>query len=256
MQVYIPTKGRGIELQHTYNKISDVDKRRYNVTLLVESQQEAEYFTSKGARVLATGVYGIGPARQWALDHSPEAHVLMLDDDLTSWAQRNSEGQYLKGDDSLIIGKGIQAVAELLTSYAHAGIGHRQFANNKPWIDNNGRIMRALGYDRDVLKKHGFRITLPLMEDFELNLKLLTAGYESANYYGVVQDQSASNTPGGCRDMRTLELQELSARGLQAMFPEFVKLKQAEGWDIGTRWDVSVQWKKALGAYWERYNDE
>lgn len=248
MQVYIPTKGRGIERQFTYHKISEEDKIKYNVRLLVETTEEANYFREKGAFAQVTHVSGIGPARQWALDNSPHSKVLMLDDDLTNWSHR-VDGKYLKGSDSVALRNAFSVVDALLDTHAHSGVGHRQFANNKPIVDYNGRIMRALAYDRDVLKACDIRVTLPLMEDFELNLKLLTLGHMSANYYGVVQDQPASNAPGGCRDMRTLELQEHSARELQRMFPEFVKLKLVDGWDLGPRWDVSVQWKKAFGAY-------
>lgn len=249
MQVYIPTKGRGIDKQHTYSRISEHDKELYSVTLLVETTEEANYFREKGCRVRVTNVTGIGPARQWALDNSPSDYVAMLDDDLSSWALRTEDGKYHKGKDSSAVSLALSTMAGMLDQYAHAAIGHRQFANGKPLFDKNGRMMRVLGFDRSVLAENNIRITLPLMEDFELNLKLLTAGYESCNYYGVVQDQAASNAPGGCRDMRTLKLQEHCARELQRMFPEFVKLKLADGWDIGRRWDVSVQWKKALGAY-------
>lgn len=248
MQVYIPTKGRPIERQFTYHKISEEDRNKYNVQLLVETTEEFQYFKEHNYRVCRTGVAGIGPARQWALDNSPDHKVLMLDDDLTNWAHR-VDGRYIKGSDAVALRNSFEVVNALLDTHAHAGIGHRQFANNKPLVDYNGRIMRALAYDRTVLACHGIRITLPLMEDFELNLKLLVQGYMSANYYGVVQDQPASNAPGGCRDMRTLELQEHSARELQRMFPNFVKLKLVDGWDLGPRWDVSVQWKKAFGAY-------
>lgn len=248
MQVYIPTKGRGIEKQFTYNKISEEDRIKYNVKLLVETTEEGNYFREKGVPAIVTHVNGIGPARQWAIDNSPHWKVMMLDDDLTNWSHR-VDGRYLKGSDSIAIRNALSVVDSLLDSHAHAGIGHRQFANNKPLLDFNSRIMRALAYDRVALTREDIRITLPLMEDFELNLKLLTRGWTSANYYGVVQDQPSSNAPGGCRDMRTLELQEYSARELQRMFPEFVKLKKVDGWDLGPRWDVSVQWKKAFGAY-------
>jgi hypothetical protein len=43
-----------------------------------------------------------------------------------------------------------------------------------------------------------------------------------------------------------LERHNAAAEALAAMFPRFVKLKDVGGWDIGTRKDVSIQWKKAL----------
>lgn len=255
MQVYIPTKGRAV--QETYDRISPYHRERYNVHLVVETNEEYSMLSEAGYNVKRTGVAGISAARQWCLDNSQDRYVVMMDDDLTSWAQRVEDKdagttRFVKGNDSNILGAGLEMLEKLLDQYAHVGIGHRQFCNNKPVLDHNGRIMRVLGYDRDILAQHNVRFSLPLMEDFEVNLKLLTLGYQSSNYYGVVQDQRGSNTVGGCSTIRTLALQAAAAEGLAAMFPEVVTIKDADGWDIGTRKDVSVRWKKALGLYGDK----
>lgn len=255
MKVYIPTKGRLV--QETYDRISPYHRERYGVTLVSQDMDEHDALFHRGYPVALARVEGISATRQWCLDNSPDRYVVMMDDDLTSWAQRVEDKdagttRFVKGTDSNILGAGLEMLEKLLDQFAHVGIGHRQFCNNKPVLDHNGRIMRVLGYDRDILAEHNVRFSLPLMEDFEVNLKLLTLGYESANYYGVVQDQRGSNTVGGCSTIRTLALQAAAAEGLAAMFPEVVTIKDADGWDIGTRKDVSVRWKKALGLYGDK----
>lgn len=249
MRIYIPTN-RPPESQFTYNKIPADIRDKYLVTTVVATMAEQAVMDKAGIRSVLSSAPGIGPQRQWILDNSPDRNVLMLDDDLTNWAIRPdlNVGKYIKADRRAIVDAFTEMV-EISEHVAHGAIGHRQFANNKPPTDYNGRMMRALYYDAATLSRHNVRITLPMMEDFELNLKLLTLGYQSCTYYGVVQDQYRSNAPGGCSSMRTLELQEYCARELQRMFPEFVKLRKVDGWGIGPRWDVSVQWKKALGAY-------
>jgi hypothetical protein len=250
VRIYIPTN-RPPESQFTYNKIPADIRDKYQVTIVVATAAEIVAMGEAGVRCMLSSAPGIGPQRQWILDNTTDTDVLMLDDDLTNWAIRPdlSVGKYIKDDRRAISDAFSMAANDIAPGYAHGSIGHRQFANNKPCLDHDGRMMRALYYDASVLRDHDIRVTLPLMEDFELNLKLLTAGYSSCTYYGVVQDQYRSNAPGGCSSMRTLELQEHCARELQRMFPDFVKLKLVDGWDIGPRWDVSVQWKKAIGAY-------
>lgn len=246
MRVYIPTKGRPPSANDTYDCIRKAGRdllRRYAVTMVVETEEEVDKFFRNGQHCIVSGVSGIGPARQWILDNSPDNKVVMLDDDLSSWAMRNLDGRFTKNIDAPRVA--LEWMEQALGHHAHAGIGHRQFANNKPIEMYNDRMLRAVGYRKDLLDHIGARYTFPLMEDFEMTLKLLTRGLENIIYYGVVQDQVKSGAPGGCSGMRTPELQEKCARALHAMFPDFVTLKYTESGGMGYRLDVSVQWKKA-----------
>jgi hypothetical protein len=241
MKIYIPTKGRGPELQHTYRALYAADVQ-YEYTLLVETDEERLVMNKAGLRCEASGASGIMGARQWVMDNGPWK-VLMLDDDLSSWASLSEGGKYLKDERSPV--RAIAVIDDLLTTNVHAAIGHRQFANGKPLVEYNSRMLRALGYRTDMVKSHGIRYELPLMEDFEMTLKLLTIGYKNAIYYGVVQDQAKSGAPGGCSELRTLELHNACAERLAEMFPKYVKVREVPGWDLGVRKDVSVQWKRA-----------
>lgn len=244
MRIFIPTKGRSEQL--TWDVLPSEVLEKHRAVLVTQDDRDYELLVKNGFPCLHAPVEGISATRQWILDNSTDDKVVMLDDDLNSWARRNHfTGQYVKaGPDEIM--EGFELLDELLSDHAHAAIGHRQFANTKPLVDYGTRAMRALGYRKDVLARENIRFTLPLMEDFEVTLKLFRAGYPNAVIYGLVQDQPGSDRPGGCKDWRTLERHNAAAEALAAMFPRFVKLKDVEGWAIGTRKDVSIQWKKAL----------
>jgi hypothetical protein len=246
MKIFIPTN-RGPYEQLTYDRIPEEYRAMYGVQLLVNDKELSTQLRDAGYSVCTHGAGpGISPSRQWAIDNSSDDKLLMLDDDLANWAYRVAgTTSYKKDENGQSFRNAFAVVDSLLDRVAHSGIGHRQFANNQPLVAPNGRIMRALAYNLNVVRAQNIRITLPLMQDFEMNLKLLTSGYSSLNYYGVVQDHYRSNAPGGCSNIRTVELLEHCARELQRMFPDFVTLTQKDGWDIGKRWDVSVRWQKA-----------
>lgn len=246
MRIFIPTKGRSEQL--TWDVLPSEVLGKYRAVLVTQDDSDYELLVKKGFPCLHAPVLGISATRQWILDNSDDDKVVMLDDDLSSWAARDKifvPIKYTKAKDEDLINV-FDQLDRLLTTHAHAAIGHRQFANAKPDIEFGGRALRALGYRKDIMDLEKIKFTLPLMEDFEVTLKLFRAGYPNAVIYDVVQDQPGSDRAGGCKDWRTLERHNAAAEALAAMFPRFVKLKDVEGWDIGTRKDVSIQWKKAL----------
>lgn len=248
MIIYIPTKGRGPRRQHTYEALVKAGVTdEYEVRLLVADEDEYEQFIRANMPVT---IHHYGPgimaSRQYVLDSAPNK-VLMLDDDLNNWAERvelDGKVKFIRDDAAPLFA--VRKIKALLDQYTHAAIGHRQMANTQPLLNIGGRALRALAYRADIVRDLGLRYELEVMEDFEMTLKLLTRGHPNAIYYGVVQDQKGSDMPGGCQGLRTLGVHNACAQRLAAMFPEYVKLKEAGGWDLGTRLDVTVQWKKAL----------
>lgn len=247
MIIYIPTKGRGPHRQHTYEALVKAGVTDlYPTMLLVADKDEYEQFR-RAKMPVALHNYGPGirASRQYVLDTALDK-VLMLDDDLNNWAKRaevDGKVKFIRDDAAPLLA--VRKIEELLDEYTHAAIGHRQMANTQPLINIGGRALRALAYRADAVRGLGLRYELEVMEDFEMTLKLLTRGRPNAIYYGVVQDQKGSDMPGGCQGLRTLELHNECAQRLAAMFPEYVKLKEAGGWNLGTRLDVTIQWKKA-----------
>lgn len=263
MRIYIPTIGR-INKQLTVERLTPKLCEKYRVSL-VTSPDEArvlrEATEGKGVVVLSSSAKGIADTRQWILDyHKRESDtkdpgvVLMLDDDLPTWRQRsdcvNSKGEtpYTKATTKEIE-KGLDAFAKLMKKYAHGSIGHALFCQVSPELKYNSRMLRALAYNVNLIPK-GTKFRLQVMEDFDMELQLLTQGFPSVTYNGIVQDQHQNNSAGGCSGYRTLEVQAAAAHRLKELWPELVTVvtrAPAREWIGmgGERTDVRVNWSRA-----------
>lgn len=258
MRIFIPTLNRGPERQFTIRELGSKLVRKYNVTVVCPKRELNDFGAVGGDYdVWDSPAKGIAATRQWILDNSPDPHVLMLDDDLSSWSWReeiNTRGgdsyvQYRKATDAQRA-QGLAEVAKLLKRHGHGSIGHRLFANNRAGLDFNTRQLRALAYDRDLLKREGIKFRVPVMEDFDVQLQLLKRGYECFQYNWLVQEQRGSNEDGGCSTYRTDEVQRKAAEQLAKLHPECVsvvtKEQKGNGTMWGTRTDVKVSWRKAI----------
>lgn len=260
MRIFIPTLNRGPDRQYTIRELGPKLVKKYNATL-VAPHDERKALESAGFNVLCppNKVRGIAATRQFILDNSDDPHVLMLDDDLSSWSWRYEyEGidrpvQYKKATDTQRAG-GLKDVAKYLKRYGHGSIGHRLFANARAGLDFNTRQLRALAYDRDALKAAGVRFRVPVMEDFDVQLQMLKKGHECFQYNWLVQEQRGSNVDGGCSTYRTHQVQEAAARELARLHPGIVTVVERKlkvGWGNGmgdTRVDVKVNWRRAIQA--------
>lgn len=264
--VLIPTLGRGPEKQKTW---SNLPPRVRAITKLVVSKAEAKEF-----RVLPTlicpeqgGVGGLGAVRQWCLQYAQRngaTALALLDDDLITWSGRGlsnwgtgldahgNPSHHIRGDGYLKIGPEkvgwiFDRMWRHLRKYAHAGIGHRQFANSRKALAYNQRLMRALFYRTDILKTAKAKFDTRTMSDFDMTLKLLRAGYANIQDNEVVQEHNGSNLAGGCSLYRDAAEVERSARELHRRYDPYVALVERPGapWGIdGMRVDVRVKWAK------------
>ena len=138
-----------------------------------------------------------------------------------------------------------------LDEYAHVGVNAREGGNRRPEkVLFNTRMLRVLGFNREMFHNVGARFDRNIvMEDFDVSLTLLRAGYPSVVLNKWVQGQGSSNAAGGCSIYRTMEVQAEGAKRLKELHPEFVSLvtKTTKGaWNGQTRTDVMIQWKKAF----------
>lgn len=177
MRIFIPTLGRGPELQYTLRELGPALIKKYRATLVC-APADAKALRAHNpwygtCEVLPCKVQGnIGKVRQWIVDHTDDPHILMLDDDLQSWSYRHelqgidqdpNEVSYRKATPQQRA-QGLAEVAKLLKKYAHGAIGHRLFANNREPLEFNTRQLRALAYDVNVLKAEGIKFRMELME--------------------------------------------------------------------------------------------
>jgi hypothetical protein len=248
MDIYIFTAGREDD-QVTWSKlpahIQDI------VTLVVYEKERYSYNTFPNVMTVPNEPRGIGHKRQYVLENT-DRPVLFLDDDLTFAVRRTDDPhrftEAFPEDIELMLG----ALDIGMSRYAHGGISMREGANRQTEVYlYNTRVLRVHYYNTYILNKVGARFDrLPCMEDFDMSLQLLRAGYSSRVINGWVHNQSGSNKHGGCSQYRTLAVQAEAAHGLKELHPDFVTVVQRPdkgGWG-GGRTDVRIAWKKALKA--------
>ena len=262
MRIYIPTIGR-IDKQLTVDRLTPELCKKFNVALVTspgEAKALREATEGKGVSVLSCRANGISDTRQWILDFhkrewdAKDPVVLMLDDDLPTWRQRagevNAKGEtpYTKATTKEIE-KGLTFFAKLMKDHAHGSIGHALFCQVSPLLKFNSRMLRALAYNVKLIPK-GTEFRLQVMEDFDMELQLLTQGLPSVTYNGIVQDQHQNNSAGGCSGYRTLEVQAAAAHRLKELWPDLVTVvtrAPAREWIGmgGERTDVRINWSRA-----------
>ena len=260
MRIYIPTIGR-TGLQRTWDAIPG-DWRPWAYLVCPADEAKAHY--RAGRRVVVCTEKGIGPVRHWIMQNAPCDKVLMLDDDL-KFNVKGPRRDGLPGDGTRnspkfglydvtpnTMSAMLHEVRRRLTVYAHGSIVPRFGCNGIADDEECTRGLRALAYRTDIFRRHKLRFdAVPLMEDFYVQLSLLTRGYKSFTITDWVQDQPGkSGAAGGCSTYRTAELQETAARALAKAFHPDAKLitktVKTKWGDLGTtRADVRIQWKAA-----------
>lgn len=257
MRIYIPTYGRSGK-QVT---LKSIPKKLHSQVSLVVQKREASLYTWIGdhfdIQVLPDNIRTIGPTRDWIIENHRNKKfgwkLVMLDDDIKFDTRRKDDpGKFIGSTEKEII-QIFEKIEAHLDIYAHVGVLAREGGNRATEkIIECARMMRVLAYDISILKKEKIAFNrLSVMEDFDVTLSLLRTGYKNAILCDWVQGQGSSNAEGGCSHYRTLDLHARSARGLQKLHPDFVKLvtkKTKSAWGGEERTDVTIQWKKAYAS--------
>jgi len=179
--------------------------------------------------------------------------VCMLDDDLRFDLRREDEPNKFTTAEPPHVSKMFQVIEASLDTYAHVGVCPREGGNrHTEKVMFNTRMMRVMALNRTMYHEAKVRFDrIPVMEDFDVTLQLLRAGYPNVVLNKYIQGQGSSNSAGGCSLYRTMEVHEAGARRLKELHPDFVSLVQKTtkgAWGGGTRTDVMIQWKKAFAS--------
>lgn len=263
MNIYIPTRGRA-DNQITLSELPDsAIERTY---LMVDYKERHMWSTEGWPKVVfcPEHIDTIGKVRQfivhWHNRNKFGPLLLMLDDDLRFYQRRADQPDKFVDADQKDVQRMLTKLEKTMErcGYAHAGILAREGGNRiTAEFKRNTRLLRALAYNVDVLRKHKVRFDrVTIMEDFDVALQLLRLGYPSVALCGWVHNQMGSGAKGGCSTYRTLELQADGAHTLASLHPEFVKCVEKTtktAWGGATRTDVVVQWAK---AYESSYKEE
>lgn len=251
MMIYIPSRARAAQVNHTFDHLPPGQ-----AVMVVSKEDAPDYIRrfGKGA-VLVTSKTGIGPVRQWIMNHATKGgvgKVCMMDDDLRFFVRRTDEPEKLIKATTPQVSKMLSALDKELTKYAHASVAAREGANRdtRPRLYDT-RMLRVLAYNVGAFNALGVKYDrCPVMEDFDVTLQLLEAGFSNVVLNDYAQDQGTSNAPGGCSTYRTADVQTAGANRLKELHPDFVTVvtKETKGaWGGGERTDVRIAWKKARG---------
>jgi len=250
LTIFIPTRGRvGSSTQITMREMQQFSSIKPVLVCPVDEVKRHSYY-HKG-EVWGVDAEGIGPTRQWILEHSPTRGVVMLDDDMyfSRRAKPEEPRPLVRVTDLTIM---FQAISDSLDAgYAHGGISARQGNQNipRPYAECI-RVNNAHFFDKDVYLGEGIRFdALPVMEDFHVSLTLLLRGYPNRVLYHHCWSQRGSGYKGGCSSYRTPAVQAQAAEALHAAFPRYVKVVEKESASqhgtMASRKDVNIQWLKA-----------
>lgn len=218
---------------------------------------------------------GIADVRQKLLDYALARgkKILIIDDKcqfMTSAVvngQRKPGNTWIRGVEADLHWANILSTVEhKLDEYPQVGISPRPGNNRRPepWL-TPGRAYSVYGVNPARCAELGVRFDgmyqkdkrIKLYEDFYLTLALLTRGVANSIWFEYCF-QTDHGKEGGNNTIRTNELQKLCADALAAEFPDYVKVVQRESKTFKIpgqedfRWEVSIQWKKALTQAQER----
>jgi len=253
MQIFIPSHARA-NIQSTIKFIPPKWLKRTQLVIHPSEYDEySKHHLSTLLLVTNEDTYGIARTRQWIIDNAKSKYVLMFDDDM-EFSKRNEEGKLRKSDLN-----DVDDMIKLLSiwlredKFAHVGISPRAGNNYvKGDYTEIARMNNAYGFNISVLKKHNICFDhLKVMEDFDVTLSLLEAGYPNRVTYKYAWGQKKSGDVGGCSTYRTSGVQRQAAIQLCQRHPKSVKVvgkktKTAWGGGIGnTRTDVCINWKIA-----------
>jgi hypothetical protein len=176
----------------------------------------------------------------------------MFDDDLHFYVRKAKDDWHLRYcEQSDVENMLMDVMDELSEECPVVGISAREGNNNVRdtlWTQNT-RIMRATAFHvPTVVKTAQYRSEVNGIEDFDLLLQMLRAGYDNKCSYFYAQGHKSANEPGGCSNWRTNETHAVAAQRLAELHPGFVKLRvqnNKTGGEFGKRVECTIYWKKA-----------
>lgn len=250
MKIFIPTRGR-LSSQVTWDNLPSFVR---DMATLVCPLDEHEAHERAGRRAVATPntVQGIAQTRQWIIETSPDNIVMMADDDQEFFCRKDGTYRLRKMNEN-DFSEMLSSITEYAREYSAVGISAVAGNNNSfpAYTISPGRMYNMYALNRRTLLDNDIRFDeMVVMEDFHVTLSLLKKGFANIILQKWCWSQKASNADGGCSIYRTSETQKQGAIRLAELHHPYVKVvqKRSKSWGNGLseRFDVRVQWKKAL----------
>ena len=233
---------------------------RDRTIILVHATEAAAYRDAWPQFAVETHTcHTISAIRQHAVESARarnEDRLVMLDDDLQFYVRRQYDPPRLRDATPQDLDQLWAATGALLgPDLPLIGVSFRQHndSTRAPYTFN-GRIDRAYAVYLPVLTEVDFQFgAVDFMENFDLALTLLLAGFPNLIWWHWANDQKTSDAPGGCSEYRTAELHVAAAQALARRHAPFVALttkttKTAWLNFKGKREDVICAWAQAYVA--------
>lgn len=248
--IYIPTYGREGN-QITFDKLPD--KWKEKSFLVVHPEEKHDGYPTLRCDIQGTG---IAPVRKWIAEHGHGKRYAVLDDDVEFVYTRrdNEEGPSNKP----LTNEQFDDMFNEMDLWMDEGYIHTacDVCWNPPTrnMDSkiNSRITTNIFYDGSKLPIEKIDwLSLPIAEDYYVNLQLLTMGYQNKVSLKYRTNPSVTQAKGGCSTFRTLDVHNNTMRELQKKFPEYVQLrekitKNSGEWSGKVRLAATISWKKAF----------
>jgi hypothetical protein len=250
MEILIHTYGRHKNQVTWWNLPAEIQRR---ASLVVQERERDLYYDDYPIIVLPDHIRKLADTRQYLFETREADRICILDDDLDFAVRRTDDPTKFREaepKDVLDMFETIEGLLEI--AYSIVGVAAREGANRNiaPYLYRT-RQMRIHAINVQTYRRLGIRFDrVEVMEDFDVTLQFLEAGYSNVVLNNYVTNQRGSNTEGGCSHYRTLECQEAAANRLAELHPGIVKVvkkKTKTSWGGQERTDVIVGWKKAYG---------
>lgn len=267
MHIYIPSRGRAHQIGTDSTLLRLPPDHRARTTIVTHESEHQLYldavreaFPDSGVGVWSAGDYeNIAVKRHRIGQHvarMEQPSFLMMDDDVDFLIRKGDDVWNLRACTDEEVGELMDFIAEQLIFYAQVGVSAREGQNRwgvgprRTLVALNTRLMRIVGYQTEAfLSVEHNRV--PVMEDMDVNLQLLRQGRDNLLICYWANGQRMTNAPGGCSIWRTLEVHNAAAERLAELHPGFVttrlKTNKTDADGLGTRTEVTVQWKRARG---------
>ena len=267
MRIIIATLGR-VHDQKTYHSLPD--KYKDKVTFIVQPHEFEEMKSIYGDKVvcLPKEVNRLPITREWIHNEYQNERYLVCDDDCHAWHYK--EPVIIEGKEVWGFKNGVSRMFTLddfdnmfdeVNKLMDSGIVHIGMLNssmkptsepNRYPIRSNERIGGIVFYDGPNVPQDLQWTRVLAGEDIDVNLQLLSRGYENrvlTKYCFCISETSAA---GGCEIYRNVQNHNESQRILANLWPGIINLREkivpSGPWKGQTKLNVTVQWKKALNS--------
>lgn len=259
MKIIIPTLGR-VNNQVTYNSLPDKWKKEVNFVVQAHEYEEMKSIYGDQVLVLPEKIQKIAPTREWIQEQFRNDRYWVFDDDLEFKIRNyNADGKptWVQVD---MTDEEFDEMIQHAHDFMDKGYGHGGAA--PIWYPPTAKedLYPFRTNFRQCTNCFFDGPTLPIIEwdrcqateDFDAILQLLTKGIPNVVFMKYIVKCSETNSDGGCSAWRTVEYHNESQKKFQALWPQYVDLKEktvtSGPWKGKTKLNVNVAWKRA-------YND-